>query len=60
MSTSAGIGGFLDRTGLAGTGLVFTTAAGVHATPTVLVASTVARAEPEAIAAAVARASGQP
>jgi phosphoglycerate dehydrogenase-like enzyme len=31
--TSAGIGGFLDRTGLAGTGLVFTTAAGVHGEP---------------------------
>src|SRR6266566_7749552 len=31
--TSAGIGGFLERTGLAGTPLVFTTAAGVHATP---------------------------
>jgi glyoxylate/hydroxypyruvate reductase len=31
--TSAGIGGFLERTGLAGTDLVFTTAAGVHATP---------------------------
>jgi glyoxylate/hydroxypyruvate reductase len=31
--TSAGIGGFLDRTGLADTPLVFTTAAGVHATP---------------------------
>jgi phosphoglycerate dehydrogenase-like enzyme len=31
--TSAGIGGFLERTGLAGTSLVFTTAAGVHATP---------------------------
>jgi len=31
--TSAGIGGFLDRTGLAGTGLVFTTAAGVHGVP---------------------------
>jgi phosphoglycerate dehydrogenase-like enzyme len=32
-ATSAGIGGFLERTGLAGTGLVFTTAAGVHGTP---------------------------
>lgn len=31
--TSAGIGGFLDRTGLAGSDLVFTTAAGVHGTP---------------------------
>src|SRR6266699_1711008 len=31
--TSAGIGGFLERTGLAGTPLVCTTAAGVHATP---------------------------
>ncbi|HEU5390477.1 MAG TPA: D-2-hydroxyacid dehydrogenase [Streptosporangiaceae bacterium] len=31
--TSAGIGGFLDRTGLADTPLVFTTAAGVHAIP---------------------------
>jgi len=31
--TSAGIGGFLERTGLTGTPLVFTTAAGVHATP---------------------------
>ncbi len=31
--TSAGIGGFLDRTGLARTSLVFTTAAGVHGTP---------------------------
>jgi glyoxylate/hydroxypyruvate reductase len=31
--TSAGIGGFLERTGLAGADLVFTTAAGVHATP---------------------------
>src|SRR5215831_11495533 len=31
--TSAGIGGFLDRTGLAGTGLAFTTAAGVHGVP---------------------------
>jgi glyoxylate/hydroxypyruvate reductase len=31
--TSAGIGGFLDRTGLAGTGLTFTTAAGVHGVP---------------------------
>ena len=31
--TSAGIGGFLERTGLAGTPLVFTTAAGVHGTP---------------------------
>jgi len=36
------------------------TAAGVHATPTVLVAGAEVRAEPEAIAAAVARASGQP
>jgi phosphoglycerate dehydrogenase-like enzyme len=32
-ATSAGIGGFLERTGLAGTGLTFTTAAGVHGTP---------------------------
>jgi phosphoglycerate dehydrogenase-like enzyme len=32
-ATSAGIGGFLDRTGLAGTGLAFTTAAGVHGVP---------------------------
>jgi glyoxylate/hydroxypyruvate reductase len=32
-ATSAGIGGFLERTGLAGTGLVFTTAAGVHGGP---------------------------
>jgi phosphoglycerate dehydrogenase-like enzyme len=32
-ATSAGIGGFLERTGLAGTGLVFTTAAGVHGVP---------------------------
>ena len=31
--TSAGIGAFLERTGLAGTSLVFTTAAGVHAIP---------------------------
>jgi glyoxylate/hydroxypyruvate reductase len=31
--TSAGIGGFLERTGLASTPMVFTTAAGVHATP---------------------------
>jgi phosphoglycerate dehydrogenase-like enzyme len=31
--TSAGIGGFLDRTGLAATPLTFTTAAGVHAIP---------------------------
>lgn len=31
--TSAGIGGFLDRTGLAATSLVFTTASGVHGTP---------------------------
>jgi glyoxylate/hydroxypyruvate reductase len=31
--TSAGIGGFLERTGLADSDLVFTTAAGVHATP---------------------------
>ena len=31
--TSAGIGGFLERTGLAGTPLVFTTAAGVHGGP---------------------------
>jgi glyoxylate/hydroxypyruvate reductase len=31
--TSAGIGGFLDRTGLSGTGLAFTTAAGVHGVP---------------------------
>ena len=32
-ATSAGIGGFLDRTELAGTELVFTTAAGVHGVP---------------------------
>jgi phosphoglycerate dehydrogenase-like enzyme len=32
-ATSAGIGGFLERTGLAGSDLVFTTAAGVHGTP---------------------------
>ena len=32
-ATSAGIGGFLDRTGLSGTALVFTTAAGVHGVP---------------------------
>jgi phosphoglycerate dehydrogenase-like enzyme len=32
-ATSAGIGGFLDRTGLTGTELIFTTAAGVHGTP---------------------------
>ena len=31
--TSAGLGGFLQRTGLADSGLVFTTAAGVHGTP---------------------------
>jgi len=31
--TSAGIGGFLDRTGLVHSDLVFTTAAGVHGTP---------------------------
>jgi phosphoglycerate dehydrogenase-like enzyme len=31
--TSAGIGGFLQRTGLADTSLVFTTAAGVHGVP---------------------------
>ena len=31
--TSAGIGGFLERTGLVHSDLVFTTAAGVHATP---------------------------
>jgi glyoxylate/hydroxypyruvate reductase len=31
--TSAGIGGLLERTGLAGTDLIFTTASGVHATP---------------------------
>jgi phosphoglycerate dehydrogenase-like enzyme len=31
--TSAGLGGFLQRTGLAGADLVFTTAAGVHGTP---------------------------
>ncbi len=31
--TSAGIGGFLDRTGLARTELIFTTAAGVHGVP---------------------------
>jgi phosphoglycerate dehydrogenase-like enzyme len=32
-ATSAGIGGFLDRTGLAGAPIVFTTAAGVHGIP---------------------------
>jgi phosphoglycerate dehydrogenase-like enzyme len=32
-ATSAGIGGFLDRTGLAGAPFVFTTAAGVHGIP---------------------------
>jgi glyoxylate/hydroxypyruvate reductase A len=32
-ATSAGIGGFLERTGLARTPIVFTTAAGVHGTP---------------------------
>jgi phosphoglycerate dehydrogenase-like enzyme len=32
-ATSAGIGGFLDRTGLAQTPIVFTTAAGVHGVP---------------------------
>src|SRR6266849_1440281 len=31
--TSAGLGGFLERTGLAGTPLVITTAAGVHGIP---------------------------
>jgi glyoxylate/hydroxypyruvate reductase len=31
--TSAGIGGFLERTGLARTSLVFTTASGVHGNP---------------------------
>ena len=31
--TSAGIGGFLERTGLVDSDLVFTTAAGVHGTP---------------------------
>jgi phosphoglycerate dehydrogenase-like enzyme len=31
--TSAGLGGFLDRTGLASTDLVITTAAGVHGVP---------------------------
>jgi len=31
--TSAGIGGFLERTGLARSSIVFTTAAGVHGTP---------------------------
>jgi glyoxylate/hydroxypyruvate reductase len=31
--TSAGIGGFLERTGLTRTSLVFTTASGVHGTP---------------------------
>jgi glyoxylate/hydroxypyruvate reductase len=31
--TSAGIGGFLERTGLSRSDLVFTTAAGVHGTP---------------------------
>ena len=31
--TSAGLGGFLQRTGLADSGLVITTAAGVHGTP---------------------------
>jgi glyoxylate/hydroxypyruvate reductase len=32
-ATSAGIGGFVERTGLAASSLIFTTAAGVHATP---------------------------
>ncbi|HEY2552574.1 MAG TPA: D-2-hydroxyacid dehydrogenase [Streptosporangiaceae bacterium] len=32
-ATSAGIGGFLERTGLARAPIVFTTAAGVHGTP---------------------------
>jgi phosphoglycerate dehydrogenase-like enzyme len=32
-ATSAGIGGMLERTGLADTDLIFTTASGVHATP---------------------------
>jgi phosphoglycerate dehydrogenase-like enzyme len=32
-ATSAGIGGFLDQTGLSRTALVFTTAAGVHGIP---------------------------
>ena len=32
-ATSAGIGGFMDRTGLAASGLVVTTAAGVHGIP---------------------------
>lgn len=32
-ATSAGIGGFLDRTGLVKTPIVFTTAAGVHGVP---------------------------
>jgi glyoxylate/hydroxypyruvate reductase len=32
-ATSAGIGGFLERTGLVSSDLVFTTAAGVHGTP---------------------------
>jgi len=32
-ATSAGIGGFLERTGLIRSNLVFTTAAGVHGTP---------------------------
>jgi phosphoglycerate dehydrogenase-like enzyme len=31
--TSAGLGGFLERTGLARSDLIFTTAAGVHGTP---------------------------
>jgi glyoxylate/hydroxypyruvate reductase A len=32
-ATSAGLGEFLERTGLAGSNLIFTTAAGVHAAP---------------------------
>jgi phosphoglycerate dehydrogenase-like enzyme len=32
-ATSAGIGGFVQRTGLDRTGIVFTTAGGIHATP---------------------------
>ena len=32
-ATSAGIGGFMQRTGLAGSGLAVTTAAGIHAVP---------------------------
>ena len=32
-ATSAGIGGFMERTGLSGSGLTVTTAAGIHAVP---------------------------